>query len=612
MHSGAGQSISSCSEAFCTIRPCAILVIGVAGTMPAHGIGTARFVTIINGKEHILSIHNCLLCHRETYNLLSVSQMLRSTNNSIVFKEGDSRISLQNGRVKQDLELTETEGLYQVMMQPISVNDKRNAYLPKYDITLAHDSRLFDDIMEDTTSMTIKRKAPSALGVWTRKILWMGQQSIATADYDSNLQDFCKSYFSPESQPDARKTYKVDDVNDIADLSVRFMGIGNDRLRHTLERSRGLTPCKRGEKISRVPHHNFPQGKWARGKIPRVSKDKVRYLNQAGIAEVLFTDTFETGDRNYRYGQAFVDYRSRFGDIIPIKSRKKVGWAFGEFCCRHFIPKILVRDNIAENIGGDLIEQCHIRNVQSAFICPYTPEQDQAEGYLGRVTTMASFGMVYSGAPLFMWRWCIQCAVFINNIAATYFSVEKVWATPYELEHGEPYPDVSIVVPFGCAALVRLRNDDQEKFKPKCALMIFIYYAMKHPLYTYAMYSPMTKKVIYRQDVIFLTNVFPMREARIKGGLMPDGEKKNLRLFLIVHQRRKITIVIENFRLSNGRFRMSCLLTKIMLKVFPWSIHKTTQEMIRIPVGMIVLRIYQTIQLLVQNLVLRFPYHLKY
>jgi hypothetical protein len=222
----------------------------------------------------------------------------------------------------------------------------------------------------------------------------------------------------------------------------------------------------------------------------------------------------------------FVDYRSRYGDIIPIRSRKKVGWAFGEFCCRHFTPLILVRDNIAENVGGDLAEECHRRGVQSAFICPYTPEQDQADGYLmGRVTTMASFAMVYSGAPLFMWIWCIQCAVFINNITATYFSKEQIWATPYELEHGEPYPDASVVVPFGCGALVRLRNDKQGKFKPKCALMIFIHYAMRHPLYTYALYSPKTKRVIFRQNVIFLTNLFPMREARMKEGMNPEGEE---------------------------------------------------------------------------------------
>ncbi len=89
--SGAGQSITSCSEAFCTLTPCAILVVGVAGTMPVHGMGTARFLTIICDKQVILTIHNCLLCHGETFNLLSVSQLLRSTDNSIVFKEGDSK-----------------------------------------------------------------------------------------------------------------------------------------------------------------------------------------------------------------------------------------------------------------------------------------------------------------------------------------------------------------------------------------------------------------------------------------------------------------------------------------------------------------------------------------
>jgi hypothetical protein len=74
------------------------------------------------------------------------------------------------------------------------------------------------------------------------------------------------------------------------------------------------------------------------------SKHKVENLHRAFIAEVYFTDTFETEDGTYRYGQAIVDYRSRFGVIIPLRSRKKVGWAIGEFCCRHFVPLILIRD----------------------------------------------------------------------------------------------------------------------------------------------------------------------------------------------------------------------------------------------------------------------------
>jgi hypothetical protein len=149
---------------------------------------------------------------------------------------------------------------------------------------------------------------------------------------------------------------------------------------------------------------------------------------------------------------------------------------------------------------------------------------DFAEGYIGRITTMASFAMVYSGAPLFMWVWAVKTAVFINNIMASYYSIQKVWATPYELIHGELFPDASIVVPFGCGVLVLLPKADRAKFKSRCALMIFIHYAVDHPLYTYAVYSPMTKRVLMRQDCIFLPQLFPMRIARAATGMSPDGE----------------------------------------------------------------------------------------
>ena len=170
------------------------------------------------------------------------------------------------------------------------------------------------------------------------------------------------------------------------------------------------------------------------------------------------------------------------------------------------------------------MEECHKRGVKSCFSCPYKPQQDYAEGYIGRITMMASFAMVLSGAPIFMWRWAIICAAFINNITATYYKREEVWATPWELHHGEPFPDSSIVVPFGCGALVMLTKDDKEKFKATCAMMIFIHYALDHPLYTYAFFSPRTKRVIFRQDAIFLPSTFPMREARTRVGMIPEGE----------------------------------------------------------------------------------------
>ncbi len=112
MDSGGGQSIWSSSDAFSTLRPCAILVVGVAGSMPVHGMGTARFTARVGGKDVILHIHNCLFCHGETSNLLSVSQMLRFTTSSIIFKEGASKIYLKQRESDHilSINLNEEEG----------------------------------------------------------------------------------------------------------------------------------------------------------------------------------------------------------------------------------------------------------------------------------------------------------------------------------------------------------------------------------------------------------------------------------------------------------------------------------------------------------------------
>jgi hypothetical protein len=107
---------------------------------------------------------------------------------------------------------------------------------------------------------------------------------------------------------------------------------------------------------------------------------------------------------------------------------------------------------------------------------------------------------------------------------ASYYSVQEAWATPYELVHDELFPDASIVVPFGCGVLDFLEKADRAKFKSRCALMLFVHYADDHPLYTYAVYSPLTKRVLKRQYCIFLPKLFPMRIARSSAGMSPDGE----------------------------------------------------------------------------------------
>ncbi len=250
----------------------------------------------------------------------------------------------------------------------------------------------------------------SPLGHWDYRLLVPPSSSrrvlaFPTTDgqnFGANLATFCDHYLAPLSPTPARRTYDAGNEMHMSDLSVRFMGTSHDKLQRTIQLNRDLAPA-----TGRVPPLNFPQGKFRQGKTPKVVKGKLTHLHRASICEVVFTDTFETGDSKFAYGQAFVDYRSRWGDVIPLRSRTQVGWSFGEFICRNFSPLILVRDNIAENKGGALMDECHRRGIQSAYICPYTPQQDQAENYLGRVTAVASYAMVFAGAPLFKPRFSL-------------------------------------------------------------------------------------------------------------------------------------------------------------------------------------------------------------
>ncbi len=101
--------------------------------MPVHGMDTANFLVKRDGNEFVMVIHNCLLCHGETtFNLISVSQMLRSTANSIVFKEGGSMMTLKQKNKELTISLREEEGLYGIESQPIGVNDVTPNHDPNY------------------------------------------------------------------------------------------------------------------------------------------------------------------------------------------------------------------------------------------------------------------------------------------------------------------------------------------------------------------------------------------------------------------------------------------------------------------------------------------------
>jgi hypothetical protein len=504
-----------------------VQITGVAGSLPIYGSGTASFVTQDHaGRSIIVMIPNCLF-GRCAFNLLSVSQFNQVRGNRVDFNLDSPAVILAPPpgvlRPSARVPLTLDDGLFALHMEPLAEGDSRWDTLPKYVITKR------GTFVPSDPGGTVRWQANFlATATSTARLL-----AFSSDDCHDHLETFCDEYLAPPSLPPARRLYDVKSQEDMVQLSIRFLGASADRLIRTVEISNGLNSPASKNKNIRLPPHIFPQGRLKSSKSPKVKKGKIGNLHHAGIGEAVFTDTFETGDSRRKYCQVFYDYVSRYGYVTAMRSKTEIGNAFADFCCQCWVPLILVRDNAGENLGGSLVQELRSRNVKSAFICPYKSQQNFAEGYIGRLTLMASFGMVYSGAPLFMWVHAVKTAEFVNNLTATYYSRQGVWATPYELVHGERFPDASVVVPFGCAALVLLDSDEQAKFHSRCVLLLFMHYADQHPLFTYAFYSPKTKRLVYRQDCIFYPQFFLCARHDLSPGCILMGKPWLLTVLLL-------------------------------------------------------------------------------
>ena len=502
-----------------------ITVEGIGGNLAVTGIGTATmYVVNEEGVLVGLAVHQCLQSNGN-HNLLSLSQLLAGGLVEVELTIDDPVLIVlaTARRASLRVPMRVIDGMFVLPFATISPEDPRRGALAIYDVTSPMEyvpvSRYFQANHKAAGTVMWRRVNHLALAPGTVECRFPDHPVAALVSYRERLRDAASSVFvDSTTRPTARRLYSWTDPASMADLSTRMMSASHDRLKHTIEVSCGLSKRKGDVRANR-----FPQGTLTRGQVPAVKKRLVHHLHQAATAEVVFTDAFESGGGDYKHGQAFVCYRSRFGHVVAIKSRRQAGRALRLFCANVFTPLTLTRDNINEQRYGEMLEACLEMSIQSGFSTPKTQEEDYAEGFIGRICQMATFAMIFSGAPMFLWRYAVISAVFIYNITAGWYSVEQVWATPYELLYGEPFPDSSIVVPWGCGALILLTKDERKKFGSRCALVVFTHYATQHPTYTYGFWSPRTGREIFRRDAIFLVDVFPLRwgnEPGCKDGAM--------------------------------------------------------------------------------------------
>ena len=257
--SGAGQSLCCCEDAFISLRACAIEVVGVSGSLPIYGVGTAAFVVSDgSGSKSTVLIHNCLLSQGGLFNLLSVSQVQMSRMNLVVFDPESPHLLLNSSSAVMHLPLHLTDGLYSLTMEPLSVNDTRYLELPRFDLT--DKGRYVPPTLPasaECPSGPTPTTLVSSLGSWTcRNIVPPSSSRRVLAfpsnpgqDFGDNLRDFCQQFMAPLSTPPARRTYDSGNALHMSDLSVRFMGTSHDKLQRTIQLNRGLAPAsgRRGQ-----------------------------------------------------------------------------------------------------------------------------------------------------------------------------------------------------------------------------------------------------------------------------------------------------------------------------------------------------------------------------
>jgi hypothetical protein len=133
-------------------------------------------------------------------------------------------------------------------------------------------------------------------------------------------------FYDSTDRPPDRRTYTVTAPDDLEELSIRFMGISGERLKHNMLVSLGLllentgTINRTGASPRNFRANLFPQGNMKSNR-PYIYKGQLQGLHMANVAEVVFTDTFEVDDQTCKYGQAFVCYRSRYGRIYILSAR---------------------------------------------------------------------------------------------------------------------------------------------------------------------------------------------------------------------------------------------------------------------------------------------------
>ena len=180
---------------------------------------------------------------------------------------------------------------------------------------------------------------------------------------------------------------------------------------------------------------------------------------------------------------------------------------------------VLRTDYGTEFVGTSTQDWLRTNGIRPELTSPDSSSQNgMAERKWRTLTENATASLHHSGLPTRYWAEAFAATNYVWNRMP---SASRGMTSPYELFFGKP-PDLSILVPFGCAAYARIPDELRVKrnLAGRARICIFLGYD-ELTKDGYKLLNLDTRRIIHSRSVRFLPNVFPCRAEAAAGTPLP-------------------------------------------------------------------------------------------
>ena len=176
------------------------------------------------------------------------------------------------------------------------------------------------------------------------------------------------------------------------------------------------------------------------------------------------------------------------------------------------MPYVLRGDFAKQNHFGDNKIMCRGQAVQLKSTTPYHQWQHGGERYMFQLLNMSTYLMLDSQLPESLTIDVAEHAALLLMISPVEY--KGLMTTGYKVYFQTDY-NLSMLKRLGCLVYYRLEKKERKRFGHHGALAVHIgLNGFKFPDFTYKLFIPHSRQIIYRRDVLFAEDYMPFREGR--------------------------------------------------------------------------------------------------